>query len=72
MNKRILSAAVAATLALGLTACGGSDKPAASDAPANSSAPSAGIAKEDLKIGGDHHDLGDLRPEDLRRWRSSK
>jgi len=29
-------------------------------------------SKEDLKIGGDHHDLGDLRPEDLRRWRSSK
>ena len=63
MNKRILSAAVAATLALGLTACGGgSDKPAASDAPANSSAPSAGIAKEDLKIGfvhiGDESDMG--------------
>ena len=63
MKKRILAMLLAGAMMMGLAACGGGeDKPAATDAPAAGGEVTAGIAKEDLKVGfvhiGDEGDMG--------------
>lgn len=67
MKKRILSMLLAGAMVFGLAACGGKDPAPQGSEPAGSTPPgteepSAGIAKEDLKIGfvhiGDESDMG--------------
>lgn len=68
MKKRLLSLLLAGAMVFGLTACSGggdaktSTPPAGSPAPAGSAAPTAGIPKDQLKVGfvhiGDDSDMG--------------
>lgn len=51
MKKRILALLMAGVMALGLAACGGGSDQPASDASAEGAEKTAGVAKEDVKVG---------------------